>query len=451
VYINRVELTNIRQFRHLDISFTGESGNPLTWSLFVGDNATGKTTLLRSIALGLCDETSAAGLVRELTGSLIRKGSKTRGIIRIELVDLVRKSWTLQTTIEPLTRTGDMVRQDVFRGTIDAIKSRKSKGEKNRRSNVKLSRFPWQALFVVGYGAGRDPEGGEEYERYRNVDAVYTLFRYDQPLQSPELGWRRLLDAARKKSKGKEQEKAAKIEDDRIRELLHHVLVLENGEELELTPMGIQVNGVGYSTPLSSHADGYKATTTWVLDLIAWRMLFNRGLMPETMTGIVLIDEIEQHLHPSWQRYIISRLHQQFPKLQFIATTHSPLCTAGTGDLTEEDCQLIALSRGRGTVEPEFLSLPRGLRADQILTSDAFDLEDTRNPEIGEKVAQFRELSYRSRLSQSERRKLNKLRRFINERVPEAAQFEEERKLRDDLRHLIKELHSQKQTRRKSR
>jgi len=271
----------------------------------------------------------------------------------------------------------------------------------------------------------------------------YTLFRYDQDLQSPELAWRRLVDAARAKARRK-KEVAAERENERIRKLLHQVLDLDEREDLELTPTSIQVNGLGYSTPLSSHADGYRATTTWVLDMIAWRMLFSSGLIPDSMTGIVLIDEIEQHLHPKWQRYIISRLQQQFPKLQFIATTHSPLCTAGAGDLTNEQCQLIALSRRRGTVEMEDLALPRGFRADQILTSDAFGLEDTRNPEIGEKVAEFRDLANRIRLTRKERDKRNRLRRFINARVPEAAQFEDERKLRDELRLLINELSAAK-------
>src|SRR6266540_3712222 len=439
MYINRVQLIDIRQFDKLDLSFTAESGKALKWSLFLGDNATGKTTLLRSIAVGLCDESSAAGLVRELTGSLVRKGSSKRGIIQIELVDSNGTAWTLETTLEPLRRTGDRVRQKAFRCGIDAITTRKQKGKKNRARQIDISDFPWQELFVVGYGAGRQAQGSEEYESYRNVDAVYTLFRYDQDLQSPELCWRRLVDAARKKARVK-KEVAADREDERIRKLLHQVLDLGDREDLELTPTSIQVNGLGYSTPLSSHADGYKATTTWVLDMIAWRMLFSSGLVPDSMTGIVLIDEIEQHLHPKWQRYIISRLHQQFPKLQFIATTHSPLCTAGTGDLTTDECQLISLSRTRGTVDKEILSLPRGLRADQILTSEAFELEDTRNPEIGEKVALFRQLSQKTRLTATERTRLARLRRFINDRVPEAAQFEEEREVRDSLRNLIKEI-----------
>jgi len=440
VYINRVELRNIRQFRHLDLSFVADSGLPLKWSLFLGDNATGKTTLLRSIALGLCDESSAAGLVRELAGSLVRKGSKQDGIIRIELIDSRGKPWTLKTTLHPLVSTGDNVRQEIFRANIDSSKPRRLKGKTTRPQKIGVGRFPWQALFVVGYGAARNPDGAEDYEQYRNVDAVYTLFRYDQPLQSPELGWRRLLDLARKASRGSRPEAAALREDARIRELLHRVLVLGKGEEIELAHNGIQVKGLGYTTPLTSHADGYKATTAWVLDLIAWRMLSNRGLLPETMSGVVLIDEIEQHLHPKWQRYIIGRLHQQFPKLQFIATTHSPLCTAGTADLTEEQCQLVALSRIRSTVEPKRLPLPRGLRADQILTSNAFDLDETRNPDIGEKVTEFRELFDKSRLTPKERRRFNTLRRYIDANVPEAGQFEEERNLRNELRDLLKKL-----------
>jgi len=83
----------------------------------------------------------------------------------------------------------------------------------------------------------------------------------------------------------------------------------------------------------------------WLLDLIAAKLRHDKLTDPEAFTGIVIVDEIEQHLHPRWQRTIIQKLHQHFPKIQWILTTHSPLCAAGLADLPEAETQLIKLER----------------------------------------------------------------------------------------------------------
>lgn len=434
MYLTRVRLKDFRLFEYLDIPFASDEGVPRPWTLLLGDNATGKTTLLLSIAIGLCDESSAAGLVRELK-SLLRRGARENGAIQIELLDAQSQPWTIQTEFHKIDRMGERVRQKIFDCPIDQVPGDNSEG-------IDPDDFSWKKLFVVGYGAGRTTEGREEYGEYRAIDAVYTLFRYDQPLQSPELVWRRLLDTARRKAKrtGKDPEQAATKLNERVKAILHDVLLLSKKEEIDLDPTGIRFIGPGYSVPLSAHADGYKATTTWVLDMLAWRMLFDRMLSPKQMKGIVLVDEIEQHLHPRWQRYIVTRLKQQFPRLQFIATTHSPLCSGGAGDLPEKECTLIALSRDGKKIERDFLPSLRGLRADQILTSDAFRLAETRSPEIGEKVERFRELFGKRKLSEPETQEMDQLRRFIFKTIPEAGQFEEERRLRDELRHLIEQI-----------
>lgn len=79
--------------------------------------------------------------------------------------------------------------------------------------------------------------------------------------------------------------------------------------------------------PMKMLSDGLKITISMVAD-IAYRMavlnpqLLNNVL--EETPGIVLIDEVDMHLHPEWQRRIINDLHYIFPKVQFIVTTHSP-------------------------------------------------------------------------------------------------------------------------------
>ncbi|MFT3764859.1 MAG: AAA family ATPase [Minicystis sp.] len=83
----------------------------------------------------------------------------------------------------------------------------------------------------------------------------------------------------------------------------------------------------GELRPFRHLSDGYRLTVAMVADL-AWRCVtLNPHLGPaalEETSGIVLIDEIDLHLHPRWQRHIVEDLRRTFPRLQFIATTHSP-------------------------------------------------------------------------------------------------------------------------------
>ena len=79
--------------------------------------------------------------------------------------------------------------------------------------------------------------------------------------------------------------------------------------------------------PLNYLSDGSKSILAMVAD-IAYRMATLNphllGKVTEETDGVILIDEIDLHLHPSWQRRIIDALHKTFPKVQFIFTTHSP-------------------------------------------------------------------------------------------------------------------------------
>jgi predicted ATP-binding protein involved in virulence len=79
--------------------------------------------------------------------------------------------------------------------------------------------------------------------------------------------------------------------------------------------------------PMKMLSDGLKITISMVAD-IAYRMaVLNPQLLDhilEETPGIVLIDEVDMHLHPEWQRRIMEDLHYIFPKIQFIVTTHSP-------------------------------------------------------------------------------------------------------------------------------
>lgn len=83
----------------------------------------------------------------------------------------------------------------------------------------------------------------------------------------------------------------------------------------------------GSMLPLRMMSDGYRNTLGMVAD-IAFRMAVLNPHLEERSSketsGVVLIDEIDLHLHPKWQRKIVADLRRTFPKVQFIVTTHSP-------------------------------------------------------------------------------------------------------------------------------
>ena len=102
-------------------------------------------------------------------------------------------------------------------------------------------------------------------------------------------------------------------------------------ESLEIEVYVKRKNEDPISLPLRYFSDGIKAMLSMTAD-IAYRMaLLNPNLGGEAMRetpGIVLIDEIDMHLHPSWQRKILAALKNVFPRIQFIVTTHAPAVLA---------------------------------------------------------------------------------------------------------------------------
>ena len=151
-------------------------------------------------------------------------------------------------------------------------------------------------------------------------------------------------------------------------------------------------------------------------------------------------------MHPRWQRKIIKLLQEQFRTTQFITTTHSPLCAAGTADLNDTNYQLVKFQRSddQSSVRRVVLDSLRGLRADQVLTSSAFDLSETRNTEIETKLKIFRELLLKETLNDAEEKDLRALREYVTKEVPGLAERAEDRIRAQELRQwLLKEKQSQ--------
>ena len=109
--------------------------------------------------------------------------------------------------------------------------------------------------------------------------------------------------------------------------------------------LAMKVNKNGIPLNVSQLSDGEKCTMAMFGDLARRLALANpNSEHPLEGEGLVLIDELELHMHPSWQRVILSRLRKVFPNVQFMLTTHSPVVLSEI----DESCNLFSMSSENG-------------------------------------------------------------------------------------------------------
>jgi predicted ATP-binding protein involved in virulence len=166
------------------------------------------------------------------------------------------------------------------------------------------------------------------------------------------------------------------------------------------------------AVPIQRLSLGYQTVMAWTAD-IAWRLVnhYPKSLNPLQEPAIVIVDEIDLHLHPHWQREIRRHLIQHFPAVQFIATAHSPLMAQ---DALDANLAVIHVRDGAATIVSE-PAVIKSWRLDQVLTSELFGLSTARAPEIEIKMRRRVELGQKRTLTKAERAELSELDRFAHD------------------------------------
>ena len=141
----------------------------------------------------------------------------------------------------------------------------------------------------------------------------------------------------------------------------------------------------GNRVPFLSMSDGYRAFIGWVSDLLYHMCNASPpGSHLAEGRGIVMVDEIDLHLHPRWQMKVIKTVARALPRMQFIFTSHSPLVA---GSLEWMNIITLKLSRhANRTIVKRLKESIHGLDADQVLLSDFFGLSTTRAAEKASKL-----------------------------------------------------------------
>lgn len=336
--IKDLVLKNFHGFEYKRIDFNDQ------FTVLIGENATGKTALLDGISVALGGFLSGLDELKDetkFTGSSMRHIRDDEVFLRKDSHDLtasfesqfpVEVSCTAQIDSMPIswTRTLNGKKSKTTRiGAHPIIQYAKHLQSSVRTQNNQI------VLPIISYfGTGRL----WAYKREKTVDPFKTGSRflgYTDCLESISneklfVKWFKKMTFIQLQ-KGKEPVELAIVRNaienclDNISEndfkgktnIVYDVAT----EELQITL------GDGRILPFRLLSDGYRNIIGIIAD-IAFRMCVLNPHLREQITqltdGVVLIDEIDLHLHPKWQRHIVDDFKRIFPKVQFIATTHSP-------------------------------------------------------------------------------------------------------------------------------
>lgn len=428
IYIKSLEINNIRTFgEDIFLNLEKEDGTIPNWTLILGDNGIGKSTLLQCIAwmkpyLPYDTKTTegfepAPIINDEENETLARLVRRNKDSSDIKAVFVAKKQIEEKKNAKVETLCTTKMNIKLANGKLKDVDHSFETNKKNE------TLFYTQEILLFAYSASRqlgklnlsDPNLldtipsfiSEKTELYDAEEILHTL-------NYAELGSKNKKEKVKYKNFIKEVKKM-------LVEILPDFRIIE---DIEISPPKIlnqdTEGGIIISTrhgqkiPFDDFSLGYKTVSSWTIDL-AWR-LFNKyqGLSgtPLKEPAIVLIDEIDLHLHPVWQRKIMKNLSYHFPKVQFIATAHSPLMVQAA---IHANYAVLNYKEEGVDVEnnPEGID---GWRVDQILTSEFFGLKTSRGEEY-EKLFDKREelINKKNKLSPKEKDELDRVTKELYE------------------------------------
>jgi len=372
MFLRSLTVENLRSIASAELEFGSPRAAPQRWSMLLGENGSGKSTLLRAIAMVMAGRSALPSFLTEPAG-WIRNGAKA-----------ARVSATLVTANGEKRTIALTIRRDRDVATIL---------EENQKS---LEELDWalnhthRSYFTVGYGVARrlSRELTREPQPARFAN-VATLFTADALLHSIET-WSTDLHYRL----GKRGEAV-------VRTTLEGLLPDAQFEGIDRENRRILFRTADGVVPLGQLSDAYQSVAAWAGDLL-FRITetFKDYERPLEARGLLLMDEIELHLHPRVQRSLRRFLQTRFPNFQFIATTHSAL----TAQQSSEG-ELWIVDRERGSHVQRYPGNPQRLQVQHLLLSDAFGLDSLSSPQ----AEAYLRLRRKKQLTADERVELAKL------------------------------------------
>jgi len=324
--IESIHIKNFKSIKDVKFEFGDLLGETVPSLILIGENGTGKSSILQSIVLGLLGQKS---LDKKKKGKLsneylriCKEENITKGSIEIKLTDLA----------DPIKLTFN------------------SKTVKLTTSGRKMP--------VLAYGSTRLLSKKVPFNKSTNGLNIENLFNSKFELIGAEAWLLSLSD--------EEFKYVCELVLRDILMLKEHETIIRNENKILIHPANIDLN---------LWSDGYKSVISLVCDILYnMQNLWKKEVRAiNDYSGIVIIDEVEQHLHPTWKQEIIPRLKSVFPQIQFIIATHDPLCIQNT---STSEVFLLSKEENNET-KLHHADVPSGLNIDKLLTGKWFSLQTT--------------------------------------------------------------------------
>jgi hypothetical protein len=444
MYIRKLEVKNLKRLSDFKLDFARPDGTPRMWTVLIGENGTGKTSILQAIAL------AAAGKLRvnDLAGSsfahLVDRRRKATMKLEADFIFTPSsiKNPKLHPTFEGKLSTDSVLISQVSlnpRETslrADAWYSTENAGTKGDDPLEGARARETKLWFVAAYGVHRTlPESRRSPDLTRpSVDRMKSLFDPEFPLTSTTF----------LSYYGSRQAKARIFATILKRTIINTGILPEDIANLEMRGYGgvtkaadllererfeQKMGKSNVKIPAIALAHGYQSTIAWIADLVGHILLEADGqVKPEEFEGLVLIDEIDLYLHPRWQAALIPALRQTFPKLQFVATTHSPVVLAtlspdeivrlradpDTGDVCRITPDAVTGDWGKVEVEADLHTQPDPrLMTGTEMYNEYFGIDRLTLNENGEKLRSYTALATNPERTEFQQERMLQLRKEL--------------------------------------
>lgn len=357
-FIETVEIKNFKGVKHVKLNLGISKSKDAPWLMILGENGVGKSSILQAISLGLMGSEKRNAILNKERYS-ITNNKADEGFIKIKLTGM----------LEPIVVIFD--------------------GQNNIRSGENHGN---SLLLILSYGSTRLLSNSQRVDDFRPSWArVENLFDPFVTLVDAESYMLQL-----------QEEDFIKVKT-AIESLFTESVVVRRLNKREL-----KFDFTNSSVSLDELSDGYKTIIVLATDIM---MVLKNRWRNYDAEGIVLIDELDAHLHPKWNIEIVSKLKKTFPKIQFIATTHNPLTLRGL--LKDE---IVVLKNNNEDSNEDFVqTLPfqKEMKIDEILTSKYFGLNDTQ-PELNRLFNEYYKLLINPELNEEQQSKVKRLKNELS-------------------------------------